>query len=114
MKRASVFLLFALLLGSIVLNETIANTSGAASAIYNSSGTEITGEHFVIGTVTLAAGTATVTFSGRAVYTSSASFFCTVTDRSGLNLVQVVNNSGSSITINGVLTDSINFVCLGT
>jgi hypothetical protein len=83
------------------------------TAIYNTSGTEQTGEHIIMGTATLAAGTATITLAGKAVFSSSSSYVCTTTDATGLNVSQVVKLSGSSFTVNGVLTDSIQFVCVG-
>jgi hypothetical protein len=83
------------------------------TVIYNASGVEQAGEHIVMGTATLAAGTAAVTFTGKAVFTSNSSFICTATDATGLNLTQIVRNSGSSITVNGVLTDVVQFFCVG-
>jgi hypothetical protein len=81
--------------------------------IYNTSGVEQSGEHIVMGTVTLVAGTAGVTFTGKAVFTSNATFVCSIADSTGLNVGQVVRNSGSSITVNGVLTDTLQFICIG-
>jgi hypothetical protein len=108
------FVIFWILLWFIYASVEPSHASSVnTTIIYNTSGVEQTGEHIVMGTVTLAAGTATVTFTGKAVFSSSSSFVCAATDATGLNVGQIVRNSGSSITVNGVLTDTVQFVCMG-
>lgn len=116
MKRYKIFLLTILCLPLLAWLASLHSTEASSvntTTIYNISGVEQTGEHIVMGTVTLAAGTAGVTFTGKAVFTSNSTYVCTVADATGLNVGQVLRNSGSSITVNGVLTDTVQFICVG-
>lgn len=79
---------------------------------YNAAGTEQLNTHMVFGSATLAAGTVTITLSGNAAFTSSASYKCTVTD-GVLNLTAVTYASGTQFTILGVLTDTVSYHCVG-
>ena len=63
------------------------------------------------GTVTLTAGSATVT--GLHPYTSVASFGCTGTDTTAPNYVKVVPASATDVTITGTGTDTISWECHG-
>jgi len=104
--------------GALLLILLLHSYSHASSVnttwIYNTSGVEQIGEHIVIGTATLSAGTVTVTLSGKAVFTSTTSYSCGVSDMTTINATGLIRNSGSSFTLNGVLTDVIGFVCVGT
>jgi hypothetical protein len=79
---------------------------------YNAGGTQQTDVHIVYDTVALVAGTATVTFSGSAVFTNTSSFNCVAKSQSGSN-VQEVKNSGSSVTFNGTAAQQIDYICIG-
>jgi hypothetical protein len=82
--------------------------------IYSISGVEQMGDHYVIGRTTLAIGTVTVTLSGKAAFTSSSSYHCSITDSTGLNLTGITYISGSQFTITGVgLSDNVSFFCGG-
>ena len=81
--------------------------------VYNAAGTQQTANHIVQGTVTLAAGTATVTLSGSAVFTSNTSYTCIGISNTSVAAVKVTQTSGSSITFTGTGTDVIRFICVG-
>ncbi|MCA8382524.1 hypothetical protein LGN22_26825 [Burkholderia cenocepacia] len=85
-----------------------------AMPLYSTIGTGVNAPHMVQGSVVLAAGTATVTLSGSAVYTSSSSYTCTANDATGANAVKVGQTSGTSITFTGTGTDTVQFVCAGS
>jgi hypothetical protein len=105
--------IFILLGGCAILLKRTKASSVNTTTIYNTSGVEQSGEHIVMGKATLAAGTVTVTLSGKAVFTSSSSYVCSLADSTGLNATAVSYTSGSQFTINGVLTDQVSFVCIG-
>jgi hypothetical protein len=88
-------------------------SSTVTTTVYNTSGVEQSSEHIVMGKATLAAGTVTVTLTGKAVFTSSSSYVCPLVDSTGLNLTAVSYTSGSQFVITGVLTDQVSFVCIG-
>ena len=88
--------------------------STVTARVYDASGNEQMSYHIVMGTVTLVAGSKTVTLSGGAAFTSNSSYKCTLTDSTGLNLTAITYTSGSQFTILGVLTDNVSFVCVGT
>jgi formate/nitrite transporter FocA (FNT family) len=87
--------------------------SAAKTLLYTATGAIGAPAREVAGSVTLAAGTLTLTLTGAAVYTSNASYICTANSSSGTNPVQVVRNSGSSVTFNGTGTDQVMFRCVG-
>lgn len=87
--------------------------SGGLQALYSPTGVAYARPHSVQGTATLAAGTVTVTLTNAAVFTSSTSYVCNASDVTGSAAVQVVQNSGSSITFNGTNTHVIQFRCAG-
>lgn len=70
--------------------------------------------HMVVDTVTLSGGSATITLSGAAAFTSSTTYDCDAHDAtSGANMA-VVKASGSSFTISaGTGTDPATFKCIG-
>lgn len=80
---------------------------------YNSAGTQRTINHIVQDKVGLVAGTATVTLVGSAVFTSANSYTCVAIDESAANAVQVMQTSGSSLTIIGTGADIIRYICIG-
>ncbi len=82
--------------------------------IYNSTGTIQNIAHIVQDTVTLSGGTATVTLTGSAVFSSASSYTCVAIDETGTNAVKVTQTSGSSITFTGTGTDVIRYICIGT
>lgn len=82
--------------------------------LYSTSGTLVSGPHMVTGSVALAAGTATVTLSGSAAYTSSTSYACTANDTTAAAAVKVGQTSGTSITFTGTSTDTVQFMCAGS
>ncbi len=59
--------------------------------MYNTAGTGAGGPHMVTGNIALSSGSATVTFSGSAVFGSLASYVCTATDNTAANAVKVGN-----------------------
>lgn len=80
---------------------------------YNSAGTQQVNCHEVKGFVSLAGGTATVTLSGGAVFTSDSTFNTAAVNHTAARAFQVVHNSGSSITFNGTGTDLIGYTMTG-
>lgn len=88
-------------------------TSPSIVPLYNTTGTLQTSAHMVNGSGTLSGGTLTVTFSGAAVFTSSSSYVCNPDDSTGINGIDVVYTSGTSVTFNGTASDSFRFTCTG-
>ncbi len=84
---------------------TVYNHTGA---LQNNEGT-----HIVQDTVTLAAGTATVTLTLPAAFQSATSFTCTANDQTANASVKVVQTSGTSVTFNGTGADVVRFICIG-
>jgi hypothetical protein len=84
-----------------------------AMPMTSTTGSNVIGPHMVQGSIALAAGTATVTLSGSAVFTSSTSFTCTANDSTAANSVRVNQASGTSITFTGTSTDTVQFLCAG-
>ena len=82
--------------------------------MYSTTGTLVAGPHMVTGSVALASGTATVTLSGSAVYTSSTSYTCTANDTTAAAAVKVGQTSATSITFTGTSTDTVQFMCAGS
>lgn len=62
------------------------------------------------GPILLSTGTLTIT---SLPFTSSTSYVCSPDDSTGINGIDVVYNSGSSVTFNGTGTDSIRYSCIG-
>jgi len=84
-----------------------------AAPVYNAAGTLQNSAHIVQDTVTLSGGTATVTLSGSAAFSSATSYTCTANDQTATNPVKVTQNSGSSITFTGTGTDVIRYIAVG-
>lgn len=93
---------------------TLSSTGTGAMPLYSTTGTGVNAPHMVQGTVALASGSATVTLSGSAVFTSSSSYTCTANDTTAANAVKVGQTSGTSITFTGTGTDSVQFLCAGS
>jgi hypothetical protein len=66
------------------------------------------------GTATLASGTATVTLSLGAMFSSASSYACTANDTQSLAAVEVVNNDGTNFTLSGASNDTISYICVGS
>ena len=101
------------------ITQTIPASSGTFSlAAAESCGTTTTCSQTVIsnpihifgGPIALVGGTLTIT---SLPYTSSTSYVCTPDDNTGLNVMDVVYNSGSSVTFNGTGTDTFRYSCAG-
>src|SRR5947207_1261792 len=90
------------------------NGNTVQAPIYNSSGTIQNIAHIVQDTVTLSGGTATVTLTGSAAFSSASSYTCVAIDETGTNAIKVTQTSGSSITFTGTGTDVIRYICIGT
>jgi len=84
-----------------------------AAPVYNAAGTLQNAVHVVQDTVTLVGGTATITLTGSAAFTSATSYTCTANDQTAANPVKVTQTSGSSITFDGTGTDVIRFIAIG-
>jgi hypothetical protein len=97
----------------VLLNRSAKADSSTSMRVYDISGNEQMSSHIVIGTAALSVGTKTITLTNGAVFTSSSSYRCSVTDSTGLNLTSISYASGSSFTITGTLTDNVSFVCIG-
>ncbi|MBN3848606.1 hypothetical protein G3N58_17510 [Paraburkholderia sp. Ac-20342] len=91
----------------------ISTTGTGTMPLYGTTGTAVNAPHMVTGTVALASGTATVTLSGSAVFTSSSSYACTANDTTAAAAVKVGQTSGTSITFTGTSTDTVQFSCAG-
>lgn len=86
----------------------------ASPVIYTAGGTQNTNSvHFVQGSVALAAGAATVTLTGSAVFTNSSSFSCWGSDTTTAAAVRTAATSGTQFTISGTGTDTVAYTCLG-
>jgi hypothetical protein len=94
----------ALKVGNFKITSTCGNTTTC-------SGTAVTNPQVVIGRVTLAGGTATVT--GLPAFTSTSTFECTANDKTALRPVQVTLASSSSITLTGTGADVVAYSCIG-
>ena len=92
---------------------TLSSTGTGAMPLYSTTGTGVNAPHMVQGSVTLSSGSATVSLSGAAVFTSSGSYVCTANDTTAANAVKVSQSSGTSITFTGTGTDTVQFACAG-
>ncbi len=91
--------------------------SGSSLPIYNASGTLQAGYHFVTGRANFSGYSATITLSGSAVFSSAASYVCSVSDTSGAGAtVGISQVSGTTVTLTdgaGSGTGTYNFMCVG-
>lgn len=100
--------------GPTKISGNLTVTGAGAMPLYGTTGTAVSAPHMVQGSVALASGTATVTLSGSAVYTSSSSYTCTANDTTAAAAVKVGQTSGTSITFTGTSTDTVQFMCAGS
>lgn len=89
-------------------------TGQGGMPLYDTTGTGVNGPHMVQGSIALASGSATVTLSGSAAFTSASSYVCTANDTTAANPVRVSQGSGTSITFTGTGTDTVRFLCTGS
>ena len=85
--------------------------------VYNTSGTQQTAAHTVIGANVFSGTNYTVTFSGAASFSSSSSYVCTANGVSpgSTSFITVAYTSGSSVTFTstGVSAGTFNYICVG-
>lgn len=109
---------------AITGNMTYANTTPVANlttgpTTYGLTGTQATNSHIVIGGTTLVSGTpstASITLTGSAVFTSSGSYKCSVTNETtAADPLKITYTSGSQFTVTGpnTVTDGFSIVCIG-
>jgi hypothetical protein len=89
------------------------NETAGTMPNYTAAGVTIGNGHGVQGTATLSGGTATITLTNGAVFTSSSSYVCIAVDTAGSNAVQVTQASGTSFTIAGTGTHTVQYRCTG-
>ena len=89
------------------------NETAGTRPLYTPAGVVIANAHTTQGSATLAGGTAVVTFTAGAAFTSSSSYICTTTDTTNNSAVQVAQSSGTSITLTGTGTHVLNYRCTG-
>ncbi|WP_254616498.1 hypothetical protein [Burkholderia metallica] len=92
---------------------TLSSTGTGAMPLYSTTGAGVNAPHMVQGSVALSSGSATVTLSGSAVFSTSSSYMCTASDTTAANAVKVSQGSGTSITFTGTGTDTVQFLCAG-
>jgi hypothetical protein len=81
--------------------------------VYNHSGSAVTSPHTVRDFCTLGTSCAVV-FTGSSIYTSSNSFVCVASDKTGANPVQVTYPSdGAHVTFTGTGADNLAYICVG-
>lgn len=80
---------------------------------YNKSGTQQTNVHLVFGRDALSGGTATITLTGSAAFTSNSTYRCIVGAEGTANASYVTLDSGSQFTLTGTGTDNIAWICVG-
>jgi hypothetical protein len=96
--------------GYQVNGTALVSSCGATTTCSN---TAVASARIVTGSVTLTGGAATITGISPA-FTSATSYICTCTDRASTPAACSVQNiSGSSITLTGSATDTINYHCIG-
>ncbi|MGB6483370.1 MAG: hypothetical protein WBE86_07780 [Candidatus Acidiferrales bacterium] len=90
-----------------------AGTADVPLSVFNAAGIEQKAWHIVEDSVTLSEGRATATLSGNAAFTSSSSYSCVATDANAAALARANPASGTSITVTGVASDTVRYVCVG-
>lgn len=75
------------------------------------SGTKLTANKLVQGTVALSGGTATIT--AMPAFSSTTSYVCVATDTTAAAATKTANVSTTSFTITGTTTDTVAYVCVG-
>lgn len=98
---------------------TVVTVSGTLMALSGAmpmmgvTGAVLNSPHVVQGTVALVSGTATVTLTGTAVYTSASSYMCSTNDAAGSVVSSSQNIDGTQFRVFGTGTDTIAFTCAG-
>lgn len=99
--------------GDMAVSGKLVAGSGTLN-VYSAAGVAVTTPHVVTGTVTLASGNGTATFTGNAVFSNTTSYVCTATNTSTNSAVRATNASASSVTFNsGAGADVIAYQCVG-
>ena len=98
--------------GNVSTNKISATTTGAMP-LYGTTGTALNAPHTVNGAVALATGSATVTFSGAAVFGGTNNYVCSANDATAANAVSSQNQSATQVKFVGTGTDTVSFVCVG-
>jgi hypothetical protein len=81
--------------------------------VTDTSGGALSNQKAVRGAATLSAGSATVTLTGGAIFTSSGTYNCYGTNTTNANAFKFAYTSGSQFTATGTGSDVITFVCIG-
>lgn len=81
--------------------------------VYDTGGNQKTVAHTVIGQCTMTAGTCTITFSGAAVFTSSATYQCAPSDTTSAAAVKWSPISATQFSLAGTGGDVVSFICTG-
>jgi len=89
------------------------NETSGTMPNYTAAGATIGNGHGVQGTATMSGGTVTITLTNGAVFTSASSYICLAVDTANNSAVQVTQASGSSFTITGTGTHTVNYRCTG-
>lgn len=97
----------------VVASTTPVDNLVAHPEAYNSAGTQRTDVHHVYGTVALSGGTATVSLTGNAIFTSNSTYVCQANDETAAAAVKITRTSGTSITFTGTTTDTVAYHCVG-
>jgi hypothetical protein len=97
----------------LAVNGSITASTTGAMPLYGTTGTGVNAPHIITGSVALSSGSATVTLSSSAVFTSSSTYTCTANDATAANAVKIGQTSGTSITFTGTSTDTVQFMCAG-
>lgn len=99
--------------GNVTMAGDVLATGRGSMPVYIATGASFAAPHQVIGTIALSSGSATVTFSGNAAFTSSTSYACTANDTTAANAVRVNQTAGTSVTFVGTGTDTVQYACTG-
>ncbi|WP_257803369.1 glycoside hydrolase family 55 protein [Burkholderia glumae] len=99
--------------GSAAVYGNLTVTGAGAMPLYSTSGTAASAPHMVKGSVALSGGAATITLTGAAAFSSSSSYVCTAIDTTASNAVRVSQTSGTSFSLSGTGTDTVQFLCAG-
>lgn len=91
------------------------NVIMAPFPVYDATGALQSNMRMVVGAIALpSGGSATITLSGNAAFTSASSYQVFVTDSVTKRTLNVVKNSGTSFTISGGGTgDVVSYLCVG-
>ncbi len=97
----------------IATSTTVGTNLHAYALAYNAAGTQQVLGHVVFGTCTI--GTScSITLTGAAAFTSTATYYCSATDRTSAAATKIVNTAAGTVDITGTGTDVIGYICFGT